>query len=185
MRRKFRGLTSWDAVEPIYRRFQDLAWDRSHANWMTYLDLNFRLPELLLMRVDKMSMAVALEGRVPFLDHKFVELVLSIPTDIKVKKNRQKYILKRAVQGLIPDWVINRRKQGFWVPIHEWFLDRLGPDGGKVVDEFCKETGFFDSAVCASHFSQVKDTRSAMKAWTLLNLALWWKEYIKGDKSGL
>ena len=54
------------------------------------MDLNLRLPELLLMRVDKMSMGVSLEGRVPFLDHKFVELILSIPEDIKTKNGTLK-----------------------------------------------------------------------------------------------
>ena len=65
---------------------------------MTYLDLNLRLPELLLMRVDKMSMGVSLEARVPFLDHKFVELSMSIPAAVKTK-NDLKYILKKAVRG--------------------------------------------------------------------------------------
>ena len=73
------GLTSWEALAPIRQRFDDGAWDASHLNWMTYLDLRLRLPELLLARIDKMSMGVGLEGRVPFLDHKFVELALSIP----------------------------------------------------------------------------------------------------------
>src|SRR5262245_20001384 len=59
------GLTSWEPIAPIRRRFDEAAWDRSHLNWMSYLDLNLRLPELLLMRVDKMTMGVALEGRVP------------------------------------------------------------------------------------------------------------------------
>ncbi len=76
---------------------------QSHLNWMTYLDLNLRLPELLLMRVDKMSMGVSLEGRVPFLDHKFVELAMSIPTEVKTANGELKHILKKAVRGVIPD----------------------------------------------------------------------------------
>ncbi len=59
------------------------------------MDLNLILPELLLMRVDKMSMAASLEARAPFLDHKFVELAMSIPQSIKAKNNDLKYILKR------------------------------------------------------------------------------------------
>ncbi len=97
---------------------------RSH--WMSYMDLNLRLPELLLMRVDKMSMGVSLEGRVPFLDHKFVELALSIPEDVKTRNGELKHILKRAVRGVIPDELIDRPKQGFGVPVYEWFFDRLG-----------------------------------------------------------
>ncbi len=113
MLKKFGKISSWDAVAQVRKRFEEKAWDKSHVNWMTYVDLNLRLPELLLMRVDKMSMAVALEARVPFLDYKFVELVMSIPSEIKAKHGQQKYILKKAVRGLIPDRTIERKKQGF------------------------------------------------------------------------
>ena len=103
LRRKLGNLTSWEVLKPIYQRFKEKAWEKSHLNWMTYLDLNMRLPELLLMRVDKMGMGVSLEGRVPFLDHKFVELAMSIPESVKTKNGTLKYILKKSVRGLIPD----------------------------------------------------------------------------------
>src|SRR5262249_19984441 len=106
--RSLRGLTSWDVLAPVRARFEDAAWDRSHLNWMSYLDLNLRLPELLLMRVDKMTMAWALEGRVPFLDHRLVALALSIPSSLKVRNGTLKYVLKKAVRGLIPDTLIDR-----------------------------------------------------------------------------
>ena len=63
---------------------------------MTYLDLKHRLPELLLMRVDKMAMASSVETRVPYLDHKLVEFALQIPSSLKYKNNTTKYILKEA-----------------------------------------------------------------------------------------
>jgi len=91
LRQQFKGLTSWDALAPIWQRFQDKAWEPSHLHWMSYVDLNVRLPELLLMRVDKMSMGVSLEGRVPFLDHKFVELALGIPSALKTRNGELKY----------------------------------------------------------------------------------------------
>src|SRR2546429_9396629 len=78
------------------------------------------------MRVDKMAMGVSLEGRVPFLDHKFVELAMSIPAEVKVRNGTLKYILKKAVRGVIPDELIDRPKQGFGVPVYEWLFDRLG-----------------------------------------------------------
>src|SRR5204862_6079425 len=120
LRSELDGLTSWDAIAPIHERFEQKAWERSNLNWMSYIDMNLRLPELLLMRVDKMSMGVSLEARVPFLDHKFVELALSIPAKAKLGSGGTKYLLKKAVRGLVSDDIIDRRKQGFNVPLPEW-----------------------------------------------------------------
>src|ERR1700686_365101 len=111
---------------------------------MTYVDLNLRLPELLLMRVDKMSMGVSLEGRVPFLDHKFVELAMGIPSALKTKNGTLKYILKKAVRGVIPDAIIDRKKQGFGVPVYEWCFGALGERTKRELDAFCGQTDFMD-----------------------------------------
>jgi asparagine synthase (glutamine-hydrolysing) len=142
---------------------------------MTYLDLNLRLPELLLMRVDKMSMGVSLEGRLPFLDHKFVEMAMSIPQSVKIKNGALKYILKKAVRGLIPDELIDRKKQGFGVPVREWFFDQLGARAKKELDEFCDETEFLDRFEVQRLINQ----GNGPQVWYLLNFALWWKEYIR------
>jgi asparagine synthase (glutamine-hydrolysing) len=178
LRERFSGFTSWEAVRPIRKRFEDRAWEKSHLQWMTYLDLNMRLPELLLMRVDKMSMGVGLEARVPFLDHKFVELAMSIPEAIKTRNGALKYILKKAVRGLIPDELIDRKKQGFGVPVHEWFFDRLGQFARVELSAFCDDTDILDRGAVM----QLLDQRNASQAWYLLNLALWWKQYMCGEK---
>jgi len=178
-RRRFAGFSSWEAVAPIRTRFDAKAWERSSLQWMTYLDLNLRLPELLLMRVDKMSMGVSLEARVPFLDHKFVELAMSIPEKVKTRNGNLKYILKRAVRGLIPDELIDRKKQGFGVPVYEWFLDRLGQLAREELNSFCDRTDILDR----ESVMQVLDRRDGPRAWYLLNLALWWKQYIASEKS--
>ena len=174
LRKKFSGLTSWEAIKPIRKRFEEKAWEKSILNWMTYIDLNMRLPELLLMRVDKMSMGVSLEGRVPFLDHKFVELAMSIPEAIKTKNGTLKYILKKSVRGLIPDELIDRPKQGFGVPVYEWFFDKLGEKTRKELGDFCGKTDFLDRA----EVMRLIDSGNGPQVWYLLNFALWWKEYI-------
>lgn len=175
LRKAFSGLTSWEALRPIRARFEEKARDRSHLNWMSYLDLNLRLPELLLMRVDKMSMGVSLEARVPFLDHKFVELSMSVPAGLKTRGGNLKFVLKQAVKGLIPEEIINREKQGFGVPIHEWFLGRLGRTARTELDEFCRRTDFLDAA----RVGRLIERGYGREAWYLLNFALWWKEYIR------
>jgi len=173
--RKFAHLTSWEALRPIRYRFEQKAWEKSHLNWMSYLDLNLRLPELLLMRVDKMSMGTSLECRVPFLDHKFVELAMSIPQSLKTRNGNLKYILKKAVRGLIPDEMIDRPKQGFGVPVQEWILDELGLLIRKQLVTFCDQTDFIDRVQALRLLNQ----RSSPPLWSLLNLALWWNEFIK------
>lgn len=87
---------------------------------VTYLELKQRLPELLLMRADKMAMATSIETRVPFLDHKLVEFALNIPAHLKFKNNTTKYILKKACEGIIPNEIIYRKKIGFATPIVRW-----------------------------------------------------------------
>lgn len=166
--------TSWDVLAPIRQRFEAAAWDKSDLNWMTYVDLRLRLPELLLMRVDKMSMGVSLEARVPFLDHKFVELVMSIPTHMKLGDGTLKYLLKKSVRGLIPDSIIDRKKQGFGVPVHEWFMGKLGQRIKAELENFCRETGYFDHRAV----KRLIDGGNAEQVWYLFNLALWWRTYI-------
>lgn len=174
LRRALAGMTSWEAIAPIRERFETKAWERSHLNWMTYLDLNIRLPELLLMRVDKMSMGVSLESRVPFLDHKVVELAMGIPERVKIRDGTLKYILKKAVRGLIPDEIIDRPKQGFGVPIYEWFYDRLGKQVRQDLEAFCDQTDFFDVEAVRRLLARGRGDQ----AWYLYNFALWWKQWI-------
>ncbi|PWT75180.1 MAG: asparagine synthase (glutamine-hydrolyzing) [Chloroflexi bacterium] len=181
LRSRLAGLSSWEALKPIRGRFEDKGWEKSPLQWMTYLDLNLRLPELLLMRVDKMSMGVSLEARVPFLDHKFVELAMSIPESVKTRHGELKHILKKAVRGLIPNELIDRKKQGFGVPVYEWFLDRLGAFARTELNAFCKETDFLNR----NAVMQLLEQRDGPRAWYLLNVALWWKQYICSETAAM
>ena len=175
LREKFKGKTSYDAILPIRERYNRGAWERKPLSWMSYVDLNMRLPELLLMRVDKMSMAVSLEARVPFLDHKFVELSMSIPQEAKTRNRELKHILKKAVRGLIPDDIIDRKKQGFGVPVDEMLLERLGEYTNKKISQFMERTDYFDKGKVAELMRQ-KDNR----VWFILNFILWHEMWIEG-----
>lgn len=173
--KKFAGLSSWEVLRPIRERFEQKSWEKSPLHWMSYLDLSLRLPELLLMRVDKMSMAVGLEARVPFLDHRFVELAMSIPQSTKTKNGSLKYILKKAVQGVIPDEIIHRKKQGFGVPVSDWYYTHLGSYVSSEVQEFCTQTDLLDWKGVLPMLPS--------NGWALLNLALWWKHYIGSNST--
>lgn len=175
LRERFAGRTSWEVIEPIWKRYQSTAKRPSRLGWMSYMDLSMRLPELLLMRVDKMSMGVSLEGRVPFLDYRFVEFAMGIPERIKTGGGTFKHILKKAVRGVIPDELIDRPKQGFGVPVYEWMFEELGERAREELEEFCDETDFFDKAEVMRLF----DAGYLAEVWYLLNFAMWWKRFVR------
>ncbi len=176
LRDTYRDFSSWEAIAPIRKRFEEKAWEPSFLNWMTYLDLSLRLPELLLMRVDKMSMGVSLEARVPFLDHELVTLAMSLPEAAKTRNGNLKHVLKNAVADLLPDDIVNRRKQGFAVPVRDWFRDRLGDEARESLDGFMRETDFLDASTVKSVFQR----GPGPQPWYLLNFALWWKHHVAG-----
>jgi len=176
--RRLGDLSSVDVILPIRRRFEDKAWSTDIVNWMTYADLSLRLPELLLMRVDKMSMAVSLEARVPFLDHKFVEKAMSIPPDAKIRDGVAKGILKRAVADIIPRDVIDRPKQGFGLPLQDWIGSILDAGGHEAIRELRDRSGLLNPTAVDA----ILEGHDVARIWILMNLALWWKVYI--DRSG-
>src|SRR5262249_42478080 len=96
-----------------------LGWDTQEY------EVGLRLPELLLMRIDRFSMASSVEARVPFLDPGLVELGYRLPFDYKLHNGRGKHVLKEAVAGAVPDWIVNRPKQGFGAPVEQWLGSRF------------------------------------------------------------
>ena len=89
------------------------------------IDSKTYLPGDILTKVDRMSMAVSLEARVPLLDHKLIEFVMRIPASLKMSGLQTKYIFKKAVEDIVPQEILNRPKQGFGMPIHQWINDQL------------------------------------------------------------
>ncbi|MEX2116103.1 MAG: asparagine synthase (glutamine-hydrolyzing) [Bacteroidota bacterium] len=150
---------------------------------MIYLELRNRLPELLLMRVDKMTMAASVEGRDPFLDHRLVEYAMTIPSKLKIRNGVTKYILKKAVEGLIPDEIIHRRKQGFAAPMNEWLRsDWSSFAREKLSGSPILKRGIFRPEFIQAMFSRHinKKQEAGTQLWTLLNLFLWYEHWIEG-----
>ena len=92
---------------------------------LMYVDMKTWLVDDILMKVDKMSMAVSLEARAPFLDHKLVEFVATLPEDVKIGRHQTKWLLKKALADLLPAPIARRRKHAFRVPIGDWFRGQL------------------------------------------------------------
>ncbi len=170
------SLNSYEVLRPIRERFMEKAFEKTPLNWMSYLDINLRIPELLMMRVDKMTMMSSLEAREPFLDHKLVELAMSIPEALKTKHGILKYILKKAIRGLVPPELIDRKKQGFIVPVGDWMADGLGRMMIQKLSDFAARTGFF-SPEAVQKALQANDR--GRNAWLLLNFVLWYECWIE------
>src|SRR5262249_49283500 len=129
---------SREVIGPLYEQFKRSPAGADEGRWMTYFDLKVRLPELLLMRVDKMSMGVSIEARVPFLDHHLVEWAMAVPTSSRVRDGRLKAILKDAMRTKLPHHILDRKKQGFGVPVHDWVAGRFGESARKTLTEFSR-----------------------------------------------
>ena len=99
---------------------------------------------------------------------------MSIPQKMQTKDNNLKYLLQKTVRGGIPDELIDRKKQGFGVPVYEWLFDKLGDTIKNELSDFYDKTDFFDKA----EVMRQVEIKNGPKTWYLLNFALWWKEYI-------
>lgn len=147
-----------------------------------FFELSQRLPELLLMRVDKMTMAHSLEARVPFLDSRLVEFTMTIPPHYRIKKNYEtKHLLKKGVEGLLPYDIIYRRKQGFDAPIKEW----IRGDWYTYILGVFKESRLTKDKIWNYNFIehlmyQHKNSvyNHSRQLFNLLNLALWYKKML-------
>ncbi|HEX6643197.1 MAG TPA: asparagine synthase (glutamine-hydrolyzing), partial [Gemmatimonadales bacterium] len=108
-------------LDPWFAR----AADRDFLTQMTLVDLQTYLPGDILTKVDRTSMAVSLEARVPLLDHPLVEFAVSLPSSLKLRGSTGKWIFRQAISGIVPDIVLTKPKQGFAVPLPEWFRGDL------------------------------------------------------------
>jgi asparagine synthase (glutamine-hydrolysing) len=154
---------------------------RDELDRVIYQDLRLRLPELLLMRVDKLTMANSVEARVPFLDHELVELAMSMPRSEKIRAGVGKHVLKRAVSDLLPEDLVWRPKQGFRIPVEEWFR---GPLGAQLEERLSSsalgELGYLDSGAVRDTLDLHRSGRAdrSFQLWNILNLAEWVDHWI-------
>jgi len=140
-------------------------------------DIRSWLADDVLMKLDKMSMLNSLEARAPFLDYRLVEFALSIPDDYRIHEGVEKYILRESFKALLPPGISGRRKQGFNLPLDQWFRDGLsGLFADYASPEKIREHGFFSpqtvSAVLTGH--QRHGEQFARLLFLILMLQMWW-----------
>lgn len=177
--RKVGGIDSFDLLMDQYREAQaDTFIDKTLS-----ADVMMYLPDALLVKVDVASMANSLEARSPLLDHEFMEFVARIPAELKLKGNTTKYILKKALKGILPNEVLSRGKMGFGVPLDHWFRNEL--------KEMVYDTLLSDTAAQRGYFRQTFVKQMLYEhvlgqwnwqnhIWNLLMLELWHRKFIDG-----
>jgi asparagine synthase (glutamine-hydrolysing) len=160
--------------------------DRHWLSSLQYLDIKSYLPNDILMKVDRMSMAHSIEAREPLLDHRLVEFAATIPPELKMKGATTKYIFKRAMEGILPDGILYRRKQGFAVPLSRWFRGRLGPFvRDLLLSEKSVQRGIFQKSYI-ERLIELNDRGRSMDLplWTLITFELWCRRFIDESPIG-
>jgi asparagine synthase (glutamine-hydrolysing) len=181
-RANYNGTSTYDVVRKYQEAFRAARPGADAAARMTYLELKLRLPELLLMRVDKITMATSVEARVPFLDHHLIEYAMNVPRELKIKGQSGKHILKRALESVLPKDVLYKPKRGFGAPVREWFGGAAGEAlVQQITNSSLRKRGFFDyefiNHMADEHRRQVRDWSANL--WCLLNLSVWYDRWIK------
>jgi asparagine synthase (glutamine-hydrolysing) len=183
------GREAPDSYEVVERFWAAAEHERPGADLlqkMTYLELKQRLAELLLMRVDKMTMATSVEARVPFLDHELVEFAMALPPEMKVRDGVGKYLLKKAVAGsLLPEHIVYRKKQGFGAPVAEWFQGELGLRAQEQIrGSSLRERGLLDYEEIDRMWDAHRSgpVNWAFHLWNIYNVSAWYDYWIAGRR---
>ena len=169
-----------------FRRAYAACGSPSPVDRALFVDVRTYLLDDILVKVDKMSMAVALETRVPLLDHKLVEFAASVPISLKLRGGRGKYLLRTLLRGRIPDEVLERPKHGFEAPTGQWLRGPLAPMVSDLLlgPTFRARQIFSPASVARlwrEHQSGRRDHRHRL--WSLLMLELWFRQFIDRSAS--
>lgn len=167
-----------------FLRYWQAAPGSSLLDRMLYVDQKTYLVELL-MKQDQMSMACSIESRVPFLDHPLVEFAASIPPHLKLRAREGKYILKKAVEGLLPQEIIYRRKMGFPTPLRAWLRD---PRAEELFAFLQRKDGLLASCLDLQQLETLLNRHrrgeedGTDRLWRLLTLQLWGELFLTGRR---
>src|SRR6202158_5972982 len=165
---------AWHEVEVGEVRYTD------PLNQVLMLDMRFYLENDILVKLDRASMMASLEGGVPLLNNDFVEYATRLPMNMKLRGMRSKFLLKRALRGLLPDSILNRPKKGFGIPVAHWFRGPLKEQMLSVLSpERSAREGDFDATVVArlirDRLAGRRDNRKQL--WTLFAFEMWHEGY--------
>jgi asparagine synthase (glutamine-hydrolysing) len=176
-----------EKIEPLdflLKKFEDSGRENL-LEQLLYVDINSYLPEDLLVKMDIATMANSLEARIPFLDHKFMELVAGIPSNLKLKGTTTKFILKKTISNFLPEVILRRKKMGFVVPVSRWFRNELRNYVYEILlDPRTINRGYFKKEGVERLLSDHVKLRydHSAKIWALLFLETWFRVFM--DREG-
>lgn len=171
--RRSAGLSAHDVIAPYYARLDEAAPEATFLQRLTFIELNLRLPELLLMRLDKIAMANSIEVRAPFLDHRLIEFAISAPEAFKLKDGVPKEPVKRYSSEFVGRDAVYRRKKGFGAPVDAWFQGGLGATLRELLDQSPLVEGYFDRGALKARTGRKMTSRQGFQLWIILNVLKW------------
>ncbi|MDP6544454.1 MAG: asparagine synthase (glutamine-hydrolyzing) [Phycisphaerae bacterium] len=172
-------------VLDVYRSYFAQTNASHPLNRMLYVDTRLYLPNDMLTKVDRMTMAHSLEARVPFLDHRVVEFCATVPPGLKLKGLRtKKHLLKTAMRGRLPKSVIKRRKEGFNQPVPRWISEDMKPFvldtlSGRAIEDTGLLNAKYVGELLSSHFDGSAD--NSHQIWCVLTLVLWYDQFMRNS----
>jgi len=170
-------------LEPV-RQLQQHVRDENTLDAMLYIDTKTWLPDDLLIKADKMTMANSVELRVPLLDHKVLEFAASLPPNFKLNGFNRKYILKKALAQKVPSEILNRKKAGFPVPYESWLRSDLKDTVWSLLtDQRTIERGYFrKDALEALLQADSNGSNYSKEIFSLVSLELWQRTFLEREQ---
>jgi asparagine synthase (glutamine-hydrolysing) len=169
-----------DSHQLLFDRYRE-AKAADFLDRILYSDVTTYLPDCLLVKVDIATMANSLEGRSPFLDHTLMEFAARIPSRLKIRNGQSKWILKRALRGVLPESILHRRKMGFNLPLDSWLRGELKEMAQELLlSRRSLDRGYFEPA----YVRHILDEHLAgrwnwhIEIWTLMMLEQWHREFV-------
>jgi len=181
-----RARLNGDAEATLARHFDRFS-GLPHDSRMMRFDFETYLPEDVLTKVDRMSMAHSIESRVPLLDNEVIDFAATLPAKLKIRNGRRKHILKETLRTLLPDSILRRRKQGFGIPLGTWFRGGLTDLFSDVLTSpRTQQRGYFEtpfvSRLLREHLTGERD--HTLRLWQLLVFELWHRRYLDTAGAG-